>query len=195
MSKNMCFCTYFLSAYNVRHMKKYITILIGIAVLFVLLYGVQTLMKNRKQADVTDITTEVSEKSFVGQVVRVFEGEHVLEYSLSIPETASTTVDMNGALIKITDEANLIATMYMSYEGGRGYTPLNYIHNVIAPHVPVINPAGTTTIGMYDWQVAESEGSEWYIAQVANSQWLIVVENKKATHDTVNKILTSINVK
>ena len=61
--------------------------------------------------------------------------------------------------------------------------------------VAVINPTSTSTIGSYDWQGAETAGSEWHVASVDGGQWLIVVENKKTTHDTVEKILNSIAVK
>lgn len=176
-------------------MKKNITILIGIIVLIAVLYGGQKLMKNREQAGISDVKSEIAMKQIIGQVVRVFEGEHVLEYSLDIPETATTSIEMDGALTRIKEEANPVATMYISYEGGRGYSPIDYIDNVISPHVAVIEPTGTSTIGNYDWQVAESEGSEWHIAQTLNGEWLIVVENKKSVHDTVMSILNSISVK
>ncbi len=186
---------YFLFAYTKGHMKKNITIVLGIVVLFAVLYAGQSLMKNRKEAGVSDMSTEVATKQFIGEVIRTYEGDHMLEYAIRIPETASTSIDMDGALIRITDEASPLAQVYISYEGGRGYTPLDYINNIISPHVSVINPTGTSTVGNYDWEVAESEGSEWHIARVAGGEWLVVVENKKSAHDTVQNILTSIEVK
>lgn len=177
-------------------MKKNVTILIGVVVLVAVLYGGSVFMKKHSgSSDKNDVKTEISMKSFVGQVVRVFEGENVLEYAFDIPETATTSIDMDGALIKVLDNGVLTTSLYMSYEGGRGYTPLDYISNTIAPHVSVINPTGTSTIGGYEWQLAQSEGSEWYVASVASSSWLIVVENKKTNHDMTNKIIESISVK
>ena len=176
-------------------MKKNITILIGIAVLFAVLYGGKLMMNKSKQASVSDVKTEESMKNFTGQVVRVFEGDHVLEYSVDLPETSTTSIDMDGALTRVTDQTNPLANVYMSYEGARGYSPMDYIDNVVAPHVAVINPTSTSTIGSYDWQGAETAGSEWHVASVDGGQWLIVVENKKTTHDTVEKILNSIAVK
>lgn len=176
-------------------MKKYIPILIGAVVLFAVLYGGKMLMKKSNQAGVSDVKSELNTRSFVGQVVRVFEGDHTLEYNLAIPETASTSIDMDGALIRITEGANPVAEMYFSYEGGRGYSAINYIDNVIAPHVAAIDLTSTSSIGSYEWQGAESAGSEWHVASVADGQWLIVVENKKSAHDVVEKMLTSIGVK
>lgn len=177
------------------HMKKYITILIGLVVLFAVLYGGRFLMKDRNQAEVTDVISSVPMKAVSGQVMRVFEGEHVIDYSFKAPESSTTTVEMDGALVRIADAMSPLVTIYFSYEGGRGYTPLDYIDNVIAPHVAIIEPTSTSTIGSYDWQGAESEGSEWHVAQVLDGQWLVVVENKKVMHDIVNEMLSSFEVK
>lgn len=195
MQKNMCFCTYFLFAYTREHMKKNISILIGVAVLLVVLYGVERLINKSDSENVSEVTSEVAMQSITGQVLRVFEGEHILDYSMDIPETSTTTLSMDSALLRITEEANPLVTIYFSYEGKRGYTPLDYINNKIAPQVSVINPVGTTTIGGFDWQVAESEASEWRVAQVMGGQWLIVTENKKSVHDTADSILNSIVLK
>lgn len=193
----MWFCTFYKQAYTYQHMKTYVPILIGIVVLGAALYGGNTFMKKGGSdgLDTNDTKSEISMKSFVGQVVRAYEGDHVLEYGFNIPETATTSIDMDGALIKILDNNLPTATIYMSYEGARGYTALDYLSNKIAPHVSVINPTNVVSLGGYDWQMAESEGSEWYIASVASSSWLIVVENKKANHDIATKIVESISVK
>ncbi len=182
-------------AYTMGHMKKNISILIGIVVLFAVLYGGQSLMKDRKQAEVSDVASSTATQVVLGSVMRVFEGEHVLEYTFGIPETATTTIGMDGALVRVVDTGNPLVTLYFSYEGGRGYSPIDYIDNVIAPHVAIINPTSTSTIGGYEWQGAESEGSEWYIAPVLNGEWLIVVENKKSVHDIAVDTLNSIEVK
>jgi hypothetical protein len=176
-------------------MKKNITILIGVAVLIVVLYGAQRLMNNSEDVGASDVVNEIAMQSVTGQVLRVFEGEHILDYSMDIPETSTTSVSMEGALLRVTEEANPLITVYFSYEGGRGYTPLDYINNKIAPQVAVIDPLGTTTIGNLDWQVAESEGSEWRIAQVMNGEWLIVTENRKSVHDMADSILNSVVLK
>lgn len=180
-------------------MKTYVPILIGIVVLGAALYGGNTFMKKRgaDASNTKNTSSEVAMKQFVGQVVRAYEGDHVLEYGFDIPATATTSIDMDGALIRIVDPTTPTptATVYMSYEGARGYTPLDYLSNIIAPHVSVINPTNSVSLGGHDWQMAESEGSEWYIASVASSTWLIVVENKKTNHDIATKIVESISVK
>lgn len=203
----MCFCTFFKEAYTLWYMKKNVIILISLVVLVAVLYGGSSLIKKSgvNNPSIKNVESSLSMKSVVGQVVRVFEGENTLEYGFDIPETATTSLDMDGALIKVTDILvsqedgteipTPLTTLYISYEGARGYTPSDYISNIIAPHVSVINEVGTTTIGLYDWQVVESEASEWRIASVDSGKWLIVVENKKSVHDTVEKILESVSVK
>jgi hypothetical protein len=193
-------------------MKKNVIILVGVVVLVAVLFAGNSFMKKGKSevSIVEGGKAIVLMKSFEGQVVRAFEGDNVLDYTFDIPETATTSIDMEGALIKVTDVitsgntestttpvviSTPVATFYMSYEGARGYTALDYINNVIAPHVAVIDVTSTSTIGAYDWQAAESEGSEWHIASVASSSWLIIVENKKTAHDTVERMLESVSVK
>ena len=175
-------------------MKTYVTILIGIVVLCAVVYGGYTFIKRDKiKADI-QVREGVQVKTFSGEVSRFFEGENKIIYSFNIPNGATTTLGMDGALIKITNATSSYASIYISYEGGRGYTPINYIDNIISPRVSVINPIGIETIGVYEWQKAVSEGSEWYIASVLGGEWLIVVENKKSLHDAVRETLMSIKV-
>lgn len=178
-------------------MKKNVTILIGVVVLVAVIYGGSVIIKKsgRHLSQVKDLQSSIAMKSFAGQVTRVYEGDNILDYAFSIPETSTTSIDMDGALIKVIDGDAPLSTIYMSYEGGRGYSPLDYLSYVVAPHVSVINAVGTSTIGNYDWYVAESEGSEWHIASVASSSWLVVVENKKSAHDTVRKLIEAFSVK
>jgi hypothetical protein len=175
-------------------MKTYISILIVIVGLAVVVAGGYMYTKKYSNHPPLVLKKDVDMKTYSGEVVRVFEGDNVISYSFDIPEAATTTVGMDGALIKITNDATPYAAMYISYEGGRGYTPSNYLNKIIAPHVSVINPTGQVTIGSQEWYKAESPSSEWYIAQVKEGNWLIVVENKKVNHDLVEKTLASVEV-
>ena len=151
-------------------------------------------MNNR--ADVAkEETNEMSSSSFTGKVVRMFEGENVLEYGFDLPEGATTTVERDGSLIKVINQDSLVLAMYTSYEGGRGYSPSDYIKNVITPSVPGLTMSGTTTIGMYDWNVVESSRSIWHVTKGGDGSWLIVVENKKADNEVANAIIESITTK
>ncbi len=173
-------------------MKTYISILLVVLGLVVIVSGGYVYMKKNRVQTVLEKRDSVLMKSFTGDVTRVYEGDNKLSYSFDIPEIATTTVGMDGALIKVSDATSSYTTIYISYEGGRGFGPIDYMDEVIAPHVSVINANGTTTIGNYEWQVADSEGSEWHIASIAGGSWLVIVENRKNMHDLVQKIIASL---
>jgi hypothetical protein len=176
-------------------MKRYVPIIIGIVALCAVLYVGNLEMKNRRNLAADEQKTDLSSKSFQGKVVKNFEGEHALEYGFDIPETATTTVEKEGALAKVFNNADMVTAMYVSYEGGRGYSPADYITNVIVPNVPAITDAGTTTLGGYDWTVVESQWSVWHVAATADRQWLLVVENKKTQSEAANQVIESIVTK
>jgi hypothetical protein len=174
-------------------MKTYIAILIGIVVLAGGVFGGMNYMRTHKKAPVKNVSS-VMYATIEGDVVRWFEGTSTLAYSFDIPQTATTSTDMNGALIRVKDANTLLASVYVSYEGGRGHTPLDYITDIVAPHVAVITPTGTSTYGAYDWTTAETAGSNWYIASVANGSWLVVVEGKKSLDLDIKHILETMKL-
>jgi hypothetical protein len=176
-------------------MKTYIPIILVVVALVGVVFGGRFYMKKHSPAPKPETAGQVQMKTYSGEVMRVFEGENKISYSFEIPETATATVSMDGALISITDNNMPYATVYISYEGGRGYSPIDYITDIIASHVTVLNIMGTSTIGAYDWQIAESAGSEWHIATAGNDQWLFIVENKKTVHDHAQKLLESVKAK
>lgn len=175
-------------------MKRNVSIVVGGLVVIAALYGIQKLSDKSVTHNEGETVVEVGMKQITGEVTRVFEGENKIEYSFSAPETSTTTLGMENALVRVTNEGASLATLYFSYEGGRGYSPVDYINNVIAPNVAVINPGEVVTVGGMDWQTASSEGSEWYVAKARDGEWLVVVENSKTQHDQVQKILSSLKV-
>jgi hypothetical protein len=177
-------------------MKTYIAILVGVVVLFAVVFGgYKFISKASVKGAAVSMTSHARMMKVTGEVKRVYEGEHMITYSFDIPEAASSTSDMEGGLIKVIGAAGTQAAVYFSYEGGRGYSPVDYLTDVVAPHVAVIDLTGTSTIGAYTWTMAESAGSEWFVAPSADKQWLIVVEAKKAMHDDTEQLLTSMTLK
>jgi hypothetical protein len=175
-------------------MKRYVPIIIGIVALCALLYLANS--GGPKDTEMkTEETPQVSLTSFSGKVTRTFEGDHTLEYTLDLPETATATLEKDGALVKVSENDQPVLAMYVSYEGGRGYTPEDYISNVIVPSVKAVNTAGVVTLGKYEWTVVESEWTEWHVAKTEDSQWLLVVENKKADKEKADAIIESIFTK
>ena len=184
-------------AYTYRYMniKRYVPIIIGVVALCAVLYiGNNQMNKNDIDKD-EQVATTTALTSFTGKVTKIFEGENTLEYGFDIPETATATVEKDGSLVKVTDSSSDVLAVYFSYEGGRGYSPSDYITNNIVPHVQVITAQGTTTIGSHEWTVVDSEWSVWHIAPSSNGQWLIVVENKKTENGIVIPILESFSTK
>ena len=127
--------------------------------------------------------------SYNGSVARMFEGENILEYGFDLPETATATVEKDGALVKVSDEGASLVAVYFSFEGARKYTPAQYISNVIVPKVSAVTSKGTVTTGSHEWDVVESEWTVWHVAKSTDGKWLIVVESKKADSEKVNGIL------
>ncbi len=179
-------------------MKRYVPIIIGVVALCAVLY-VGTSMRGGQDVTADEENTEISSSStneFTGQVVRMFEGENVLNYSMSPPEGATTTIGMDGALVNVVDQGGVpLLEMYMSYEGARGYSAEDYITNKIASTVPAITNVGKSTIGLYEWTVVESERSVWHVAKAGNGNWLLVVENLKTDADKADAIIQSISTK
>lgn len=177
-------------------MKKNIIIIVVVVLIIGLIsygYKVNVLDKLKNKKEVKENVLEL--KKFEGEVSRFFEGDNVIKYSFDIPKSSSATTSMEGALIKVIDNNNQIETVYISYEGGRGFTPLDYINEIIAPHVSVITPTSTLKIGNIEWQEAESGASKWFIGNVLNGQWLVVVEGKKSNEDKMLTTLKSFEVK
>ncbi len=176
-------------------MKKYVPYIVGIVVLFVLVYLGQGVMKNREAVKEEEMTVITPTRLVEGTVTRFFEGEWVLGYAFDIPEGATTTVEREGSIVKVLEDGKLLSAMYFSYEGGRGYSPEDYINNVIAPNVSMVTTTGTTTIGTTDWTVAEGASSVWHVAAVKGGEWLVVAESKKGDNDKALKVLESLTTK
>lgn len=173
-------------------MKTYIPIVIG---LLIIIAGGYMYSKKNATTPVKEmeVKTEVATmKTFDGEVT---VGTEKLAYSFDVPETATTSVEMNNALVRITEGATPYATVYASYQGERKYTAEKYLNEVIAPHVSVITPTGEAMIGNTMWYKAESQGSQWHIATVGDGKWLVIVENRKTVNSLVENTLSSFAVK
>jgi hypothetical protein len=189
----LCFCAVARKEYTsgMEKIKTYKAVLLGVLAVAVVVGGGYWYMGGKPAAKEPAVKKSLT-STVEGQVIRMFEGENKIVYSFDVPESASSTTGMEGALVRVTDNDLPYATMYFSFEGGRGYMPEDYISNVIAPRVPSLAVTGTTTVGSRIWTIAESAASEWHVAQVGDGQWLLIVENKKALHDKMADTLSSI---
>lgn len=175
--------------------KTYKAILLAVAGVIVVAGSAYYFIGGRYEKPVQEVTTRINAQLVTGQVDREYEGENKAVYSFYIPEAATTTLGMDGALVRAFEGKDLYAAFYFSYEGGRGYVAEEYINRVIAPQVAVLTAGATSTIGAYTWTSAESANTEWHVAQVGDGQWLLVVENPKSNHDRVLDTLEELEVK
>jgi hypothetical protein len=200
--------------------KKYTYWAVGVVVAILVIVGIVKMVKNNadtkavQNANTVDMT---GMQTYSGMISRTFQGEHMLNYSFAIPETATATVSMNNALVRVTDNKNAYASIYFSYEGSRKYSAEDYINKVIKPRVPKVTivtndvidttissstVTGSSTSGMENmnvsndsWTVAQSTGSEWHVTATADGQWLVVIESPKMLHDQVEKTVGSFSGK
>ncbi|MDB5260165.1 MAG: hypothetical protein JWN37_396 [Candidatus Nomurabacteria bacterium] len=174
--------------------KNYTNIIIGIViVLIIILGGVLIARRNSAANPVSNTNSNTVDtagmQTYTGEITRTFEGDHTLKYSFLIPETATSTVSMNNALVKITDNKTSYATVYISYEGGRGYSPVDYIDKLIIPKVASkVTITGSSTDNA---TVAQSAGSEWHVIPAGNGEWLIVIESPKTASAQIQKMIDS----
>lgn len=173
-------------------MKNYIALGVGIVVLLVAVFVGYKFTGQKKSINKNNNSEVIQNMVTVtGEVSRNFEGASVLGYSFDIPEYATSTVSESGDLIKIADATSTRTTVYFTYEGGRGLSPLEYISEIIAPHVSVIDETGTTTMGNYEWQLAETAGSHWHITSLKNGEWIVAIESKKVWSNEADKLVNS----
>lgn len=175
-------------------MKKNITILIGVIVLFVVLFGGYKIMRKYSIKPVPVVTSELRMKSFSGNVLRPYLTDNKLAYSFDVPDYASSSTSSDGDMVRISSSTSTYAVVYFSRDGGRGLTPSSYISEIIAPHVSVINETGTSTVGAYEWQLADTAGSNWHITTINNGKWVVAIESKKVWGEEASKLVKSFRV-
>ena len=171
-------------------MKRNITLVVGAVVVVVLIFTSYKLL-NKKSSKVAENNVVQNMTTLTGKVTTTFDADNNLNYSFDIPEMATSTVSEEGDLIKVTDGTSTRATVYFSYEGGKALSPVDYITNIVAPHVSVINVTNTSTIGNYEWQLAETGGSNWYVTSLNNGEWIAAIEAKKTFSDEAEKLVKS----
>jgi hypothetical protein len=174
-------------------MKRYVPIIIGIVALCAVLYlGSNRMDSHDDSLAQEEMASLVTNKSFQGSFTKLANGEQTLKYGFDLADTATATVSMNGALVKVTDSEMPVLAMYVSYEGERGYAPADYITKNIMTKVSGVTLSEAKTVGKYDWSVAESAVSVWHVASVADGKWLLVVESKKSDSEKAAPVLESL---
>lgn len=175
-------------------MNKNIAIGVGVVVLILAVFLGYKLVNKNKINKLDTISVAQNMVAVTGKVTNTYEVGNDLNYIFDIPETSTSTVSEEGDLIKIGDGMTNHSTVYFSYEGEKALSALDYITEIIAPHVSVIDITDTTTVGNYEWQLAETAGSDWYIASVNGGKWIVAIESRKIYADEAKKLVTSFKV-
>ena len=136
--------------------------------------------------------------NFTGEVSHNFEGENKamisFDHDKSFTVTQGTENKAKYFYIANASGTN-IATLYVSYEGGRGFTAEDYIGEVLAKAIPTISNEGVNAYASSSWNRASSANSVWNIKGSENGSWLLVLENTKANTQNVSAILETLTIK
>lgn len=175
-------------------MNKNTIITVGLIVLILMLIGVGLYIKKGSSTkDVINTSVVTQTQKVAGEINAIFEGNNITRYSFSIPGSAtSTKKNESGTIIHVTNaSSSLITALYFSFEGGRGYTPKEYVQEVIASKVPVVTITGSSTVGNLSGIAASSDSTIWKIAPTEDGQFLVVVEYPKKEELVASEILST----
>lgn len=140
-----------------------------------------------------DIANSEDYAKFEGNRTVNFEGENILDFSFLYKKDGKAIQGTGNQAnwFKVFDvDGNNYVTLYITFEGGRGYTVDDYIDNVFKkanPDVVIeeVKMAGNDNI-VIKHVTDDTINTEYYIQAVTgknNSAWLAIVENKKADEE------------
>lgn len=132
---------------------------------------------------------------FTGEVSAWFEGDNVAALHGDFPEDFTITQggEDKPRNFDVKDaNGNTVAYIYISYEGGRGYTPEDYFSNNIAPSFADLSAPAEVTYGDLTWTRAETANTEWHLR--TDGEWIIYVENAKANHDRLASVYETLDL-
>lgn len=172
---------------------------LGLALGYAIAKGVLYVMNKPKVVE-SKIENKISDEklsTFQGYVSANFEGENKLEISFDHDSSFTVTQgkESRSRYFTITSASTTIATIYISYEGGRGYTATDYINNTLKKFIAnlEVNPrSASSSSRLYS---ANSLNSEWSILPSEDGAWLAIVENTKVNSDNVKVILETLVLK
>ena len=174
--------------------------ILGLALGYAVAKGVLYLVNRPKTGDssmVTENQNMAGTKNFTGNINSVFEGDNkaVVSFSYNDTLTVEQGVDAKSKYFYIKNATGTVATIYASFEGGRGYSENDYLLQVIKKAVPSVSAPAPQVHGSTTWAYAATAGTEWNTAPFKTGSWVIVVENKKSNTSLVKTILDTMEVK
>lgn len=135
---------------------------------------------------------------YTGQVMSIFEGENKAEVSFEHDKSLKVTQGEGNKskYFYVTNASGTsVATVYMSYEGGRGYDAAEYVKEVLLKAVPSAKSEAVMASSSSTWLKVSSTNSVWHVKSSENKQWITLVENTKVNSDIVKSVLDTIVVK
>lgn len=155
-------------------------------------------MNSRIADDVKVVNEEkMGTKTFSGDIYAVFEGTSTAKVTFDYD--AAYTVEQGtgnrSRYFVVKNASGTLATIYASYEGGRGYSAADYLAETISKAVPTVSAPTTAVYGDASWMTAGTAMTEWHIAPQKNGEWLLVVESKKSNNKEAGEILKTLTIK
>lgn len=160
------------------------------------LYNKSKLTKNSAKEMISEMKTETVK--YTGSVMSIFEGENKAEISFDHDKSLNV-IQGEGNKSKYfyinNASGTKVATIYMSYEGGRGYAPTDYVNDVLVKAIPGLVKEDAVMYGSSTWTKVSSTNSVWHLKSSDDKQWLVLVENTKANSKAVESLINTFTIK
>jgi hypothetical protein len=163
---------------------------IGYAVARGVIYAHDKYVNYKAKSAIETNTATDTVKTFEGEVSSNFEGPNTVKYAF-VYDGAYTATSTKPKYVFIKEGTTTIATIYMSYEGGRGYTGKDYVNQVIKKVVAGISAPVDTTDDYGTWTKASSASTDWNI--LSAGEYLAVIESSKLNTSKIVSILETLS--
>lgn len=172
-------------------------VVLGVAAGYLVARGVRAFVNSRDAGTLVVTEEKMETKTFSGDIVAMFEGTTTAKVTFDYDAlyTVEQGTGNKSRYFVIKNATGTLATIYASYEGGRGYSAAEYLAEVIAKAIPTVSAPSTAMYGDANWMTASTVNTEWHLAPQKDGEWVLVVESKKADNAKVGEILKTLTIK
>ncbi len=163
---------------------------IGYAVARGVIYAHDKYVNYRAQSAINQEKEMDTVKTFEGEVSSNFEGTNTVKYAF-VYDGAYTATSTKPKYVFVKQGTSTIATIYFSYEGGRGYSAADYINQVIKKAVPAASAPTEVMHGDSTWTKSSSVGTDWHV--FAADEYLTVIESSKQNTSKISSIFETLS--
>ncbi len=169
---------------------------IATALLFVFIGFFGTLIykygfSSPKRPSITLPSLSGEKQYYFGKREAFFEGEVTLEYSLRYPKEFTVSASAKPVTKFLFLNEARIGELSLTYEGGRGYTPKEYIGEELARLNGALIAKKQVTYGAHLWTPVYIGEMVYLVAQVKNGEWLAIISLPLAYEDQLIDMATS----